>query len=304
MRSIEQQVSSGQLVCPTTHERLSFSGDHRELSTADGARRYPVRNDVPVFLPVLPGDREAAQGERRMAEEYERIAGEEGRIVPALKRRLHRDYRSRSSIDALHDVLGSLAEGALALSVGGGPGRVHPAVCNVNLGAFLNVDVVGDAHQLPYADDCVDAIFCEAVLEHLRRPEKAVSEMRRTLKPGGRVLAITPFLQGYHGYPDHFRNYTLSGHVLLFEDAGFVVEKAGTCVGPVYTMLDLAGVFLSKLTPRAASSFLRKVWTVMSAPLHPLDRLLNRLPESHVLASTTFVVARKADGADSQVTSR
>jgi predicted SAM-dependent methyltransferase len=34
-------------------------------------------------------------------------------------------------------------------------------------GPFANVDVVADAYALPYATGSVDAVHCEAVLEHL-----------------------------------------------------------------------------------------------------------------------------------------
>ncbi len=293
MRPIGDQILSGQLVCPETKQRLIPSSDGSELVAENGARRYSVRQGVPVLL-SKPRDPElAGESAGPMSEEYARTSLQQGRWLPALKRRLVRDYRSRGSLEAMEEVLGGLDSSALALSIGGGPGRAHPALCNLNLGAFLNVDVVGDAHQLPYANNCVDAVFCEAVLEHVRRPEAAVKEMERVLKPGGKVLSITPFLQAYHGYPDHYRNYTLTGHAALFEDAGFNVEKSGTCVGPVYTILNLISTFANRLSPRGLSSPLRKLWTLIAAPIHPMDRLFNDRADSHVLASTTFVVARK-----------
>ena len=63
--------------------------------------------------------------------------------------------------------------------------REHPSLVNVNIGPFPNVDVVADAHHLPYADASVDAIFCEAVLEHLAQPHEAVKEMFRVLPARG-----------------------------------------------------------------------------------------------------------------------
>jgi ubiquinone/menaquinone biosynthesis C-methylase UbiE len=76
----------------------------------------------------------------------------------------------------------------------------------------------------------VAGLHCEAVLEHLEFPDVAVGEMFRVLRPGGLVFAATPFLQSYHGYPDHFQNFTLHGHQRLFERAGFSILQSGTCV--------------------------------------------------------------------------
>ncbi len=41
------------------------------------------------------------------------------------------------------------------------------------------------ANRLPFADETFDAIWSVWVLEHVPKPEKALIEMRRVLKPGG-----------------------------------------------------------------------------------------------------------------------
>lgn len=43
----------------------------------------------------------------------------------------------------------------------------------------------GDAQALPFADDSFDAVVCGFGLLHLPEPEKAITEMKRVLKPGG-----------------------------------------------------------------------------------------------------------------------
>jgi SAM-dependent methyltransferase len=48
--------------------------------------------------------------------------------------------------------------------------------------------VEGDAHHLPFADGTFDAAHCERVLMHLEDPALAISEMKRVVRPGGRVL--------------------------------------------------------------------------------------------------------------------
>jgi arsenite methyltransferase len=47
--------------------------------------------------------------------------------------------------------------------------------------------VVGDAGALPFADDEFDALLCECSLSTFPDKARAVSEMRRVLRPGGRV---------------------------------------------------------------------------------------------------------------------
>lgn len=199
--------------------------------------------------------------------------------------------RSPRAGAALHVVFESVGP---SFSIGGGPLRAHHRFRNLNLAPFPNVDVVGDAHRLPFSANSIGALHCEAVLEHLERPERAVAEMFRVLRPGGYVFAATPFLQAFHGYPDHFQNFTLAGHTALFARSGFDVIDSGACVGPAFTLVDLASNwarenFPGRLLSRAAWLAIR----VAGKAFVQLDRLLLRSKEAHRLASTTFVLAQK-----------
>ncbi|MFL5341827.1 MAG: methyltransferase domain-containing protein [Gemmataceae bacterium] len=46
----------------------------------------------------------------------------------------------------------------------------------------------GDAHSLPFDDDSFDVAYCRYLLEHVADPVRVLREMRRVLKPGGRVF--------------------------------------------------------------------------------------------------------------------
>ena len=52
--------------------------------------------------------------------------------------------------------------------------------------------VNGDALQLPFADDTFDRIVVSEVLEHIWDDERAIVEVVRVLRPGGRVAATVP----------------------------------------------------------------------------------------------------------------
>ena len=49
---------------------------------------------------------------------------------------------------------------------------------------------VGDAHALPFDADAFDAVVCTYSLCNIPDPRSAVAEMKRVLRPGGRLLIV------------------------------------------------------------------------------------------------------------------
>jgi hypothetical protein len=64
-----------------------------------------------------------------------------------------------------------------------------------DLGAHRgNVQLDLQAIDLP--DDCIDVLLCAHVLEHVPDTDKALSELRRVIVPGGHLVLQVPVLQG------------------------------------------------------------------------------------------------------------
>ena len=76
-----------------------------------------------------------------------------------------------------------------------------------------------DRDPLPFPDSSFDVVVCTEVLEHLRFPATALAEIRRVLRPTGRLVGSVPnatrlrnrwrFLTGtLHEDPTHLRMYS------------------------------------------------------------------------------------------------
>ena len=53
-------------------------------------------------------------------------------------------------------------------------------------------DIHGTADDIPLEDDSVDTILCTQVLEHVKRPWIAISEMHRVLRTDGALILTVP----------------------------------------------------------------------------------------------------------------
>lgn len=61
-----------------------------------------------------------------------------------------------------------------------------------------------DITDIPVADSSYDVILCTEVIEHVPEPIKVLAEMRRILKPGGKLIITAPLGSGIHQEPYHF----------------------------------------------------------------------------------------------------
>ncbi len=109
-----------------------------------------------------------------------------------------------------------------------------------------NVDDRVDITELRlYEDDEFDFFICSHVLEHVEDDKKALRELHRILKPGGKAILMVPIVLSIDqidedtnvmdegerwrrfGQFDHLRLYSKSGFVARVREAGFQVYEYG-----------------------------------------------------------------------------
>jgi SAM-dependent methyltransferase/uncharacterized protein YbaR (Trm112 family) len=303
---------AARLACPTCLPRheAALRGAGQSLSCSRCGQTYGLQGGVPLllapqFVParaILVG----SQTGRAMVEEYAALAAPSQEAHGGTAKRsswlaralkppdlmLHADPELEAAhTRALFDHAGPSTR---VLNLGGGPKRYRPTEVTLNLDAFPNVDVVGDAHCIPFLSDTFDSVICNAVLEHVTDPDTVVAEAIRVLKPGGRLYAEVPFIFFFHGYPSDFRRFTLEGMKLLFR--GLESPQFGITHGPVSAALQSVNTLLQLVIPpraRWALKLARGVfgWTLF--PLKHLDRRISRREDAHILAGGFYVLGAK-----------
>ncbi len=90
--------------------------------------------------------------------------------------------------------------------------------------------VCGSALALPFADASFDAVAAFDVIEHCEPERLALDEVRRVLRPGGRlVLSVPAYTWAWSDFDEangHHRRYTRSRAVAALQRSGFTVDRA------------------------------------------------------------------------------
>ena len=147
-------------------------------------------------------------------------------------------YRARSEL--LRTVLEPYLDGpGRLLDVGSADGPSvawmrRPGSDRVALDVDMDVlapgDVCASALALPFRDGSFDVVTALDVVEHCEPEARALSELLRVLRPGGRLLLAVPAYQWAWTQFDvdagHHRRYTRKRLVRAVEAAGATVERA------------------------------------------------------------------------------
>ena len=155
-----------------------------------------------------------------------------------------------------------------------------------------HVDVVGDAHKPPFADNLFNTVISTQMLEHVEKPWVVAGEMRRILKPGGICIITSPFLIPYHADPNDFFRYTKEGLASLFKNEKFEIVESGE-YGKTFSVLAemIHFSFFSHYKP--VSHIKRKWRSIIMRVVKSLAYKIDKILKGNTVYANSYVVARK-----------
>jgi SAM-dependent methyltransferase len=134
--------------------------------------------------------------------------------------------------------------GSRVLDVGAGSGRYRESFAHceyrtqdfgqepATIGRYTKLDYESDITAIPVPDGSFDVILCTEVLEHVPEPVKAIREIARILKPGGRLFMTAPLGSWLHQEPYHYYGgYSPYWYRRFLPEAGLRVDTVGSNLG-------------------------------------------------------------------------
>ena len=284
-RSTRQRLIRDLACCPQCRSRLQWTPEAAACGSC--GKRFPVVKEVPRFTEF--------RTERTADADFQEEVMSGGTFTALLhnwgRKVLSSEYMPKDHVAAF---LAEAAPGTVIVELGSGSRRLRDDVINVDLFAFDPVDLTADIAQLPFRSDAVDFIILDTVLEHVPEPHRIIAEIFRVLKPGGKVISVTPFIFPYHGYPKHYFNFTADGLDFLFRD--FPERAVETNMGPTSALVNLVAEYFAV----AFSGENKLLYTVVKglalAPIFffkYIDRLWQSSRRSTRIANHLCIIVRK-----------
>lgn len=134
----------------------------------------------------------------------------------------------------------------------------------------------GDAESLPYKDASFDVVLSQFGHMFAPRPDVAISEMRRVLKPGGRIAFAT-------WPPEHF-----VGRFFAYVARHSPPPPEGAAPPPLWGVVsvvterlsnDFGAPFFERGVMKVPALSLPHVWEWMSNSIGPLQKIVERLAD-------------------------
>ncbi len=223
------------------------------------------------------------------------------------KQRVKRNRRLATAVFFLTDLmyldnrervrfLGALPATGRRLNLGAGFRASPPGFLGVDREAYPEIDLRADLCQLPFADESLDGLLCEMVLEHVPDARGAIREFHRVLKPGGRLYVAIPFLWPYHASPGDYWRWTTSGMEREFE--AFETLGAGVAGGPTTTLCLVLHEWLAlalSFNVDVLYRFLYLALLPLMLPWKLLDLLLSRYRHAGKIGALLYFHGRKPE---------
>ena len=301
MKNIKQFVNV--LCCPACYSELEFHRDNYICSNNSCQINYPIVDGVPILINEKKSIFSIDSFTRK--EETTFISNKKSntsakkfinKFIPSI----NANYVSDEKLKSFKNLILKKNNTPKILIIGSGfesqgilnnfSKSQNIQILDTDVSFSANIDIICDAHCLPFKNESFDAVILQAVLEHVIDPYKCVDEVKRLLKENGLVYVETPFIQQVHQAPYDFTRFTFLGHRWLFRS--FSLIESGVVCGPGMALAwSLRGLLDNIVKNKILSKILSKISHILFFWLKYIDYfVVKREEKAFDSASSIFFI--------------
>lgn len=144
----------------------------------------------------------------------------------------------------------------------------------VNIDPNTQPDILCDAAKIPIQSSSVDTVLLCEILEHLRYPDKVLTEAHRLLRKNGILIGTVPFLYPIHADPHDYQRWTEYKISEELKQTGFHNIKVLPMGGAIAVLIDVFKIHISERCSKnifrildfAVLVFQKILWPIISKP--------------------------------------
>lgn len=154
-----------------------------------------LKERVRAYWQQEPCGSETARAEPGTPAFYQEVESERDRLDPFIPEFAEFDHWAERDVLEVGVGLGTdfvrfVRAGAHATGIDLTQAAVDAVRLRLSFEGLAAEVLVADAEALPFSDDSFDLVWCYGVLHHTPDPERALSEIRRVLRPGGETRVM------------------------------------------------------------------------------------------------------------------
>ncbi|MBW4487534.1 MAG: class I SAM-dependent methyltransferase [Trichocoleus desertorum ATA4-8-CV12] len=157
-----------------------------------------------------------------------------------------------------------------------------------------SADYFYDGGVFPFEDKQFDSIVINQVFEHVFNPDHFLIEVRRVIKPKGKLLITVPFIWDEHEQPFDYARYSSFGLRFILEKNGFEIKECRKSVNDIRVIFQLINTYLYKKTNTTNKYLNFLVVLFLIAPFNIFGELLGKiLPTNEDLYLDLVILAQE-----------
>jgi len=299
MTKLEPLSWHNRLACPACKSPLKDTDSAFHCTNSDCGTQFPTVDGIPILINEAGSLFSFADFQTRKVTTFSNLDPSGPPKKTSFLRRLvpsnSRSVRSGSDREFLREYQRA-DQWVLVIGLGdvnySPEGKANVIYSDVHFGE--GVDLIADGHDIPFQDESLDAVLVISVMEHVADPQRCAQEVTRVLKPGGRVLAATPFMQQVHLGRYDFTRFTQLGHRRLWRH--FHEIDSGISCGPGMALAWAWQYFLLSFSEKQSTrKYLRAFAKLTSFPLPYFDEYLKNKKGAIDAASSFYFLGEKAE---------
>jgi SAM-dependent methyltransferase len=210
---------------------------------------------------------------------------------------IYADHNNCKAVkSAIEDMLKMIPAEGIGLNIGAGKTNIDPRIKNLEIHDGIGIDYVGSVESIPCEGDKFDIVISQEVLEHVKNPWKAVSEIYRVLKKGGVAYIQLPFIIGFHPCPNDYWRFSKEGieELILSSDMKIVRTEitVGGATGFYRISVEFFSILFSLIAPSTYKIF-KAFFSILLYPIKFLDPLINLSKQRDRVAGGYYIICQK-----------